>query len=201
MFFDRYKKSQFIVDVPMNESEIVYFNTRTNAVLVVNKEVGDRFALSTWTPSEKERWLAGGFLIECDFDEKKDLYEKFKEAKNAEGLSLIICPTLGCNLRCGYCYEGSQGEIELMNDAVADDIVEFVKKGGYKALTLTWYGGEPLLAADRVIGLQTRLNSVTKVVSSRELVDLSRTDPLDSILYSYIANFTHAIDDGMYLFD
>ena len=53
---------------------------------------------------------------------------------------------------------------------------------------------------------QTHVNYVsaidfTKVVSSRTLVDLSTKDPLDSIIYSYIANFIHTVDDGMYLFE
>lgn len=40
-----------------------------------------------------------------------------------------------------------------------------------------------------------------KTVANRVLVDLSTRDPLDTILYSYITNFIHTIDDGMYLLD
>ena len=41
----------------------------------------------------------------------------------------------------------------------------------------------------------------TKLVASRTLVDLSKQDPLDSIIYSYITNFIHTLDDAMYLFE
>lgn len=41
----------------------------------------------------------------------------------------------------------------------------------------------------------------TKLVANRTLVDLSKQDPLDSIIYSYITNFIHTLDDAMYLFD
>ena len=53
---------------------------------------------------------------------------------------------------------------------------------------------------------QTHVNYVaaidfSKLVHNRTLVDLSTKDPLDSIIYSYIANFIHTVDDGLYLFD
>lgn len=53
---------------------------------------------------------------------------------------------------------------------------------------------------------QTHVNYVaaidfSKIVQNRVLVDLSTKDPLDSIIYSYIANFIHTVDDGMYLFE
>lgn len=41
----------------------------------------------------------------------------------------------------------------------------------------------------------------TKVVAKRELVDLSKKDPLDPIIYAYITNFIHTVDDGLYLFE
>ncbi len=41
----------------------------------------------------------------------------------------------------------------------------------------------------------------TKLVANRTLVDMSKQDPLDSIIYSYITNFIHTLDDAMYLFD
>ena len=41
----------------------------------------------------------------------------------------------------------------------------------------------------------------TKLVANRILVDLSKQDPLDSIIYSYITNFIHTLDDAMYLFE
>lgn len=41
----------------------------------------------------------------------------------------------------------------------------------------------------------------TKLVAKRTLVDLSKQDPIDSIIYAYITNFIHTVDDGLYLFD
>ena len=41
----------------------------------------------------------------------------------------------------------------------------------------------------------------TKLVTNRTIVDLSKQDPLDSIIYAYITNFINTIDDGLYLFE
>ena len=41
----------------------------------------------------------------------------------------------------------------------------------------------------------------TKLVANRTLVDLSKQDPLDSIIYSYISNVIHTLDDALYLFE
>ena len=41
----------------------------------------------------------------------------------------------------------------------------------------------------------------TKLVANQTIVDLSKQDPIDSIIYSYIPNFIHTIKDAMYLFE
>ena len=61
------------------------------------------------------------------------------------------------------------------------------------------------VSSEAARAFQTHVNYVsaidfTKVVSGRTLVDLSTKDPLDSIIYSYIANFIHTVEDGLYLF-
>ena len=41
----------------------------------------------------------------------------------------------------------------------------------------------------------------TKLVANQTIVDLSKQDPIDSIIYSYIPNFIHTLKDAMYLFE
>ena len=41
----------------------------------------------------------------------------------------------------------------------------------------------------------------SSVVKSRQLVDISKLEPLDAILYSYIVNFINTEEDGLYLFN
>ena len=82
---------------------------------------------------------------------------------------------------------------------------------------LTFHDDSFILAnAKRIAGMQvssnaaqafqTHVNYVAAIdfsstVKSRKLVDLSKQDPLDSIIYAYITNFIHSVDDGLYLFE
>lgn len=41
----------------------------------------------------------------------------------------------------------------------------------------------------------------TKLVANQTIVDLSKQDPIDSIIYAYITHFVHTLKDAMYLFE
>jgi uncharacterized protein len=61
-------------------------------------------------------------------------------------LGLIIMPTEKCNYRCVYCYEDfEQGR---MAESVSDGIVRLLASRAPQLdhLTISWFGGEPLLA-------------------------------------------------------
>lgn len=68
----------------------------------------------------------------------------------SDRLYLILLPTEACNLRCTYCFEDFSG------GRMAPEVVAGVKRllerraPDLRALTLSWFGGEPLLARDLV---------------------------------------------------
>lgn len=65
-------------------------------------------------------------------------------------LRLILLPTEACNLRCVYCYE--RFEPKRMGRDVAQSIVNLIQARAPELsdLTITWFGGEPLLALDTI---------------------------------------------------
>ena len=65
-------------------------------------------------------------------------------------LHLIILPTEQCNFRCKYCYEDFK--IGNMSKEKQDAIILFLRKNikNYTAISLDWFGGEPLLAMDAI---------------------------------------------------
>lgn len=197
------RKSNFTISQKLNEKETLIHNTSSNTLIIVENEVYERFEKCNWSISEQERWIEGGFLIEDELDEREDLLNRFISARNYSDLSLTICPTLGCNLRCGYCYEDSQSKIEFMSDSVADEIVSYVEKNRFENLVLTWYGGEPLLALSRILELQDRLKSKTNKIISSMITNgvLLTKKTFDDLIVSGVGRFQITIDGSKFFHD
>ncbi|MGQ9426752.1 radical SAM protein [Gilvimarinus sp. F26214L] len=92
--------------------------------------------------------IAGGFLVQAEFDELLALENG--SANRAEGLPLVLTinPTFACNLGCSYCFVGKkQG---LMDENTEQQLIKFVedqlRPSDVPALVVDWFGGEPLLA-------------------------------------------------------
>ena len=96
-----------------------------------------------------EAAIAGHFIIDDDYDELAELSVKRNLQKyGTDSLGLTIAPTLACNFKCIYCYETSKPGV--MSFEVCDHIVRYVENqsGRLNHLSVSWYGGEPLLAQD-----------------------------------------------------
>ncbi len=89
-----------------------------------------------------------GIIVKKEEDESGILKKRL--AKRDEIFKVTIAPTLLCNLRCIYCYQGRSSGI--MDITTCDRIIEVLKnklvKKKFKSLFVDWYGGEPLMAID-----------------------------------------------------
>lgn len=74
-------------------------------------------------------------------------------ALSPEALELIILPTEKCNFRCTYCYEDFK--IGKMKPPTIRGIKNLISNRApqIKHLTLSWFGGEPLLAKDVILDI------------------------------------------------
>ena len=82
----------------------------------------------------------------------------------SHGVGLTICATMGCNFDCPYCCEDhGRGK---MSAEVQDDVVALAARmldaSTRKALHITWFGGEPLLAPDIIESLSERLMALVE---------------------------------------
>ena len=79
-------------------------------------------------------------------------------------LSVTICPTLACNFECPYCFATRKGG--KMAPEVQDDVVALVARmldaSKAETLSITWFGGEPLMATDVIEELSPRLVSLAE---------------------------------------
>lgn len=102
-----------------------------------------------------------GFI--ANYDEREAL--KSLARINCSGVGsvfLTICPTMGCNFDCPYCFEDHKPGV--MSESVQDDIIALAGRmvDTFKAtsLSVTWYGGEPLLAPQVIENLTKRFKEL-----------------------------------------
>ncbi len=82
-------------------------------------------------------------------------------------LPLTIAPTTACNFDCPYCFE-PKIHPQTINEQTIGQIEEFVKSHKLvDSIDLTWYGGEPLLAFDKMRTIYSMLtaNDMPKINS------------------------------------
>ena len=105
-------------------------------------------------PDDFKRLKRMGYIVDDDFDETSWLLYKNKmEVYSDRDYMLIVNPTLECNFRCWYCYENhSDGRMSpSMVTRVKKHIKLKVEREHIPALSISWFGGEPLLCFDSVV--------------------------------------------------
>ena len=112
----------------------------------------------------REKMIRGGFLINksiSEIDIVKMRYRTGKYANNSFGLT--IAPTMNCNFNCIYCYE--QYQKGTMNSKVIEALVFFVREKikNVKHFSVTWFGGEPLLAFDIIKKLTEEFKKLCEI--------------------------------------
>jgi uncharacterized protein len=96
-----------------------------------------------------EELKSGGFLVLEDLDEKTLVPRALAQEREGH-FSIIILPHENCNFRCTYCYE------TFARDKIAPDVVAGLKAfvaqkvETIRSLSVSWFGGEPLLARDAI---------------------------------------------------
>lgn len=77
---------------------------------------------------------------------------------------LTVAPTLACNFECPYCFERELPKYE-MSEETENNLVRFVKllMRGVQVLRITWFGGEPLLAVNRMKSFSQKVQKEVNV--------------------------------------
>ena len=110
-----------------------------------------------------ERFARRGVISR--FDERAALETMGRAACSMpHRVNLTICPTMGCNFNCPYCFENHYAG--KMTQEVQDDVVALARRmldaSGTSNLSVAWFGGEPLLAPDVIESLSQRLTALTE---------------------------------------
>jgi len=149
------------------EREGIYllYNSLSNSFVELDKESYD--LLKKFKPGDNPDSLPDqvremlkkirGIVTSDSYEMDKLKYLILKNRYRSDRLVLTINPTTSCNFACPYCFEHTHNG-QTMTTEVEDDIVKFIKaQKAVKELNITWFGGEPLLAFNRIESLTEKL--------------------------------------------
>lgn len=159
------KISQFY-NVISYENRNIIFNTLNFRFLIIDQLLLDLIEAATkednikgiedYHPTFYNALVDNGFLVTKETDEVKKVKDIRKSIDFDNSIyHLVINPTMNCNFKCWYCYEShvkdSKMDLKTIKNinkhlySIANNNKEL------KSLTISWFGGEPLLYFDKVI--------------------------------------------------
>lgn len=105
-------------------------------------------------------------LVEDTYDELETFRAKLNYNRfRGQHFSLVIAPTLLCNFDCPYCFESQ--EVRARNSKISDETISNVinalettyDRVNFHTLNTGWFGGEPLLAIDRISDISAEIKN------------------------------------------
>ncbi len=154
-----YSKYNYITRLP--EGGMALYNFRTGNCVRLNfltKDLFDRALQMDPSNAEIQKLKKLGFLV--DFDERKHMeILAHLSSGRTDQIGLCICPTFDCNFDCPYCFEDHRKGV--MSAGTQDNLIRFTerltKEAHPRLLSVTWFGGEPLMACEVIKSLSERM--------------------------------------------
>lgn len=131
------KFSQYNIVTPASEGKLLLYNTFTGSVAKISQE-----AYST----DNKELASKGFIV----DDNENELETYKLGYYAnvfatKDFNLTVATTMACNLRCPYCFEEGGKSNDVLGHEVEQSVVALIKSRKDKNISITWFGGEPLV--------------------------------------------------------
>ena len=122
------------------------------------------------TPSLLSELIMHGYVVPLNYNEKLIVNQLrsiiWKRLSNYYR-SFVVLPTSYCNARCFYCYESGYKHIN-MTEEIADNLVDFiVEHYDGKRVSISWFGGEPLLGERIISDICSELNKRNVIYTSK----------------------------------
>lgn len=147
------KKSIYTIIEKVNDSNYIFYNTRTAFVKLYSIKSHKDFLNGIFDKFEK-------FVVDDNVDEYNDVLTARNKYinKKKDYIRFTILPTSKCNAGCKFCYENGMIRIDMSTETI-EDTIEYIKKvsKNYKKLRIYWFGGEPLANLEAVYKITKEL--------------------------------------------
>jgi len=195
------KRSRYVVKAPSHDGRsTLYYNLRNGIGFKVGAGRAERFEQLLAVDGLAASLQKYGFLDPGD--EADTLLEEYQKFRAQAPLHLVILPHQNCNFRCVYCYEKfDQNQMLPEVEAGLMRLVEErMRSGQYGGLTVSWFGGEPLLAPAVIDRLSEHFQTVCTEVGARYSATITTNGyflnetNIDMLLRRQVVGFQVTID-------
>ncbi|HXW68477.1 MAG TPA: geopeptide radical SAM maturase [Dissulfurispiraceae bacterium] len=148
----------------MKEDRNILYSTKNAATIVLKDSVLQDVLRGDASPDILNVMEGLGFMVPSLAQESAAMkdYMKVCDGLNSK-LSLLVVLNLSCNLACPYCFENSVKGSHFMSEETENDLINFIAGNipdNKKEISVTFYGGEPLLSLDTITRISGRLNDL-----------------------------------------
>jgi uncharacterized protein len=189
---------------------VVAYNARTGVFAHMSRETADVLRSDNFAASEEDvdALVSMGFL---HYGDELSLVLKKLAPQSLPKLGIVLAPTIGCNRTCSYCYQNEYRSASSMSGEVQRATTRFIRKEiasrNAKTVSLTWFGGEPLLEKEIVYRLTREIAAIScelgvtmeapELITNGDYLDLSCQGTLAELGFSHIQiSVDSLIDDG-----
>lgn len=166
-----YKLSDYNIVACEKEKSKYIWNTKRGSIVELENDAWESLEKSDFQSEAVRQYLESlykeGIIVNSELDEYEEIMFIARQRQYGTGqdsFGLVIAPTLACNYNCPYCFEHTVKDKKEMMDldtmkSIYSALAKKLKANPQiKKLRFTWFGGEPLLAYERVIvPLQERI--------------------------------------------
>jgi uncharacterized protein len=169
----KFKKSYYNFIKEYNGNTVIY-NTKTGSVSIISPESSNDFLSIIENPNAEnvndklfQQMLSEGYIVDEQFDELNDIRELSNTSRSFSNvLRVTVLPTETCNFTCPYCFIYTMRNKHMTDEtwkALYKMFYNFCEKNKDSEvffLNILWYGGEPLIMADKIISFMQKINKL-----------------------------------------
>lgn len=178
----RYRRMKYLLEAETEDGLLLYNVVTSGMVLLDQSEAKLVKSLPAEYSPGMDRLITEHFLVKEDYDESKLVLElravlrKLEVPERVSGFTIL--PTTECNARCYYCFESDHPRCTMTDQIVEDTVAYMAKMCKGDPISITWFGGEPLVGKkqiDRICaGLREReIKYGSSIVTNAYLFDES----------------------------
>jgi sulfatase maturation enzyme AslB (radical SAM superfamily) len=153
--------SKYVFRVPYDDGSTILYNSLNSAVVLAEDTDLNECCVQQGSADWADLCELGFF------EDENSCYEAIErryDAFHSNTLELIIELTKNCNLACVYCYQLPWGKEGSINLSTIENITTYIQNClatyPYQRIRLNYFGGEPLLAWQKLVTMHQKIESV-----------------------------------------